>query len=391
MMHQKKLLIILSLSSVLTSVTWAQQSAFAPTFGVPRIAGDASTKGMADAGHSNPEICAGDLLNPASAARCGKVGFGASFSVSETRFENAGGQMANSAVSLQQVRAILPMPWLTLGFDFAQQASRDLSVETASTEWEMAGGISTISPSIALTIPGLSNWSLGGALQIYSGTTREVATWTTEEIQKTILTSTDMAEGYGSTGSLAYKNRNWGGYVGGSLASKIDLKRSQTLQTFYSQGYVDIGNNVFSNSSPLITVDPEDGWIESPGDALRKQDLMLEGSAPWMFAAGYSLGGSEKPYDAFWKRMNLRGGASVRQTGLDDLLESKVGLGAGLPLGRRGSRMDLGLELGRRGAIDGEIAGSAGTIPSGATEDFVNLWVSFHGFGNWGQPSRRYR
>ena len=107
----------------------------------------------------------------------------------------------------------------------------------------------------------------------------------------------------------------------------------------------------------------------------------IEHQTRWSLALGYQWGASLKPFDSYMKRLALRSGFGLKQIYQGDALEWRGTAGIGLPLGKRGATLDIGGHYGNRISADG----------SQFDEQFAGFSLTFTGFGNWGQPSRRYR
>lgn len=99
-----------------------------------------------------------------------------------------------------------------------------------------------------------------------------------------------------------------------------------------------------------------------------------------LLGIGWQYDGSGFFYDRFFKRNSYRLGVWQKDWYLRDVREFGSGAGIGLPLGRRGAKIDLGIYGGLR---------QAGS--SGWDETFWGLSAGLTGTASWGQSSRRNR
>lgn len=98
------------------------------------------------------------------------------------------------------------------------------------------------------------------------------------------------------------------------------------------------------------------------------------------FSLEYELEGSGLYYDSFMKRNSYRLGAWHKDWYLAEVSELGATVGMGLPLGRRGTRLDVSVQGGLR---------SDDASPAW-DESFWGVQFGLTGVGTWGQKSRRY-
>ncbi len=96
---------------------------------------------------------------------------------------------------------------------------------------------------------------------------------------------------------------------------------------------------------------------------------------------GYEFMGRGGPYEPYLRKLAYRGGLGYERMYLEETNLYFLTLGSGLPLGRRGSWLDLAIKYGHRSAAKNNLW----------SEDYVKLSVSLTGVGNWGQPVRKRR
>jgi long-chain fatty acid transport protein len=98
----------------------------------------------------------------------------------------------------------------------------------------------------------------------------------------------------------------------------------------------------------------------------------------YQMGLGYEYQGRGGQYDSYFTRMAYRTGAGYERLYVLDVNVLKLTAGLGFPLGKRGSSMDLALELGRRGSLE----------DLKVREDYFRVYISLMGAGIWGSPSR---
>jgi long-chain fatty acid transport protein len=97
------------------------------------------------------------------------------------------------------------------------------------------------------------------------------------------------------------------------------------------------------------------------------------------FGLGYEYSGTGGQYDSYYKKLKLRGGTGYERLYVREVDVYKLAIGAGVPLGTRGSLLDVAVEYGHRG--DKQV--------HAIQEDYVKLSIGLTGMGVWGRSSRR--
>lgn len=406
----------LSSMLILASAAMAANSVMAlRQGGLLETSGHAAFKGTADAGHALPEICSYDALNVSSLAFCDRVGFGASLSLEEFKTDGAS-NIAASQLSLRSFNAFFPTRYFSLGLGYEQISPRSVKVSSDDREWNLYGGRSNMSLAVAIPFS-TTGLALGTRAGLLTGSTREDLTIEQVKatpVQKWTRHSVDDYDGQQYALSLEFKQKQWAVFASAEYTSDWTAGRTTTLNQTINDSTLTTEYTAGTTSFPEVnTVSLKDELPASMtyalgfgfqvnelnalaldldfGDQVRRTPNLLdpngldpaisrmEDEMPWRVSAGYTFGNSNKLYDSFYKKMALRTGLSLRSLGFEDAKEYKGSLGFGLPLGSRGSRMDVAVEGGLRNSSQYD------------NEQFVSLWVSLHGFGKWGQPSRRYR
>jgi hypothetical protein len=114
-------------------------------------------------------------------------------------------------------------------------------------------------------------------------------------------------------------------------------------------------------------------------DGLARMDL----NSAYQVGLGYTWMGSQRVYDSYLRKIDLRTGASVGQLNVAETQFYQASVGAGFPLGHRGSQIDFSCEIGYRDPqIQKELFHE---------ETYARIQFTLKGLGSWGEPSRRYR
>ena len=92
-------------------------------------------------------------------------------------------------------------------------------------------------------------------------------------------------------------------------------------------------------------------------------------------SVGYQRDGSEVFYDAYWDRITYRAGAWFKNWYVEDVSEIGGSIGAGFPLGRKGTTLDLSIQGGVRLTDDDR----------NWSESFIGIRLGLVGVGNWGK------
>ncbi len=227
--------------------------------------------------------------------------------------------------------------------------------------------------------------SVGATYQMLSGRSRMIteSTFDLSEVED-LLGDTTLTKYTGkSTGlSMTYRHRLFNVAISSSLPmGEIEQETKRNIQGQRSAPAVSnsfdppmnmaLGLCVKAFKKQLINLDF--------GTAIWDDDLASgEISQPFSVSMGYELQGSFNPYDPYYKKIALRAGMGWQQYYLLEAQDLKATIGAGFPLGRRKSQVDVAVELGRRGNLD----------ELGFREDYLKVYISFMGAGQWGRSMR---
>jgi long-chain fatty acid transport protein len=92
-------------------------------------------------------------------------------------------------------------------------------------------------------------------------------------------------------------------------------------------------------------------------------------------SVGYQRDGSDIFYDSYWDRITYRAGAWYKNWYIKDVSEIGGSIGAGFPLGRKGTMLDFAIQGGVRLADDDH----------NWNESFIGVRLGLVGVGNWGR------
>ena len=92
-------------------------------------------------------------------------------------------------------------------------------------------------------------------------------------------------------------------------------------------------------------------------------------------SVGYQRDGSDIFYDSYWDRITYRAGAWYKNWYIKDVSEIGGSIGAGFPLGRKGTMLDFAIQGGVRLADDDH----------NWNESFIGVRLGLVGVGNWGK------
>ncbi len=103
-----------------------------------------------------------------------------------------------------------------------------------------------------------------------------------------------------------------------------------------------------------------------------------ETQTDFMASIGYQYDGSNIFYENFLKRINYRAGAWYRNWYVKDVYEIGGSIGAGFPMGRKGTTVDVAVQGGKRFSDS----------KTEWDEAFIALRIGLTGIGTWGQSRR---
>ncbi len=361
-------------------------------------------------------------LNPAIMAWEDKTSFGASIVFDQTLAKSGDHSLTQTSFGVPDISMAVPLGFMgSIGVGLHQLYVTDNELEFSDsaqgydTRLDYSGSVFEVVPAYALRLPFfLSDFSVGVNARMVFGRNQRtlamagVSEGVADEDQWALGSSTMTAtakgnwkvdgnfyERYGA--SLHYHRKQLDYYVGMTAPYTLHRTLDYSLQ--------------FSNTDTLYPAEAAQK-IEIPmllatgvhWRIQKKHNLSLEYSQQawdnkipnvagvWnladssatqtqkLFSMEYELEGSGLYYDSFLKRNSYHVSAWYKDWYLSDVSEYGASLGMGMPLGRRGTLVDVSLFGGMRDA------GSSGAWD----ETFWGVRTTLMGVGTWGQKSRRY-
>jgi hypothetical protein len=381
--------------------------------GTPTEAATAITRGRGYSGGAKAESGYVEW-NPASLAFERNTSFNATLLFEENVAKNDGKSYASSALEIPSLSFAFAMNRFgTLSLALSQKYTSNLdesvddSLKTSLANIKYQGNIYEITPAYAIRLPFFRRLSLGFSAHFLMGSaSRELSlgadnsqvseadSWATNSAEVT-----ESAEGRFEiknhpayyTGAVFYKGLKASYYF--SYTTAYTLRNKLEYNLTFSQTDTLVPSKVVRE----IDVPP----TYATGFAFRYKkrhhfmlDFMLRGwdadianiAGAWnlkdstdtqtefLAALGYERSGSTDYFKKYVQRMDFRVGAWFRNYYIADVKEYGASIGAGFPLGRRNTKVDVAIQGGMRKSDDGTIW----------DETFFGVSVGLTGVGNWG-------
>lgn len=383
------------------------------------LGGVTSTAGRGYAGGAKTGDSEGlSLTNPARAAFDTKVVFNINFLVEMMAAERHGKYFGTRSISIPSFNLSFPMGnFGTMGVSLWQSYASvfneevEDSVSSVNAKMEYQSSVYEIVPSYSVRLPYIRNVSLGASAHIVMGNSirslmlgpdnsevPEEDAWATNEAKisdfvggtwelknhpayysfalqyrgrmasyffsytmpHTLLNKLNYNFRFSEIDTLAPNRNDREIKVPATLATGINLrfkKRNNVMMDLQWRAWdEDVENMAGSYSMKNVT--------ETGNDVLA--------------SVGFQRDGSPLFYDPYWDRITYRVGAWFKQWYVKDVDEVGGSLGAGFPLGRKGTIVDVALQGGKRFVDDDH----------NWEETFVGIRLGLVGIGNWGQSRR---
>lgn len=380
------------------------------------LGGMASAAGRGFAGGAKTGEAEGiSLSNPARIAFDSKVVFNINFLMDILSIEQGGSYYSTNNVTIPSFNLSFPMgSFGAMGVSLWQHYASimDEEVEDTTTSamatFKYQSSVYEIVPNYAVRIPYFRNFSLGASAHFVMGSAErnltlgpnnseipEDESWAT-----TGSKITDHVEGtweirnhpaYYSI-ALQYRGRQSSYYFSFTTPYTLqnDLEynlRFSELDTLVPTKYtreIDVpmtlatGMNFRFKKRYNVMADLQwrawDGDIETIGKSFDMPDA-IETQNDVLAAVGFQRDGSPLFYDPYLDRMTYRAGAWYKGWYMESVHELGGSIGAGFPLGRKGTTVDLAIQGGKRFVDNGR----------DWEETFIGLRLGLMGIGNWGQ------
>ena len=356
------------------------------------------------------------LLNPSVLAFEENVSFSATAYYEMTSAEKGDDVYVSNTLTIPSLYLAFPLGNLgAFAVGLSQRYYSELDMEsedaakTQNVKLEYSGSVLEFIPTYAIRLPFFRRVSLGATMHIVTGSTERSLklgpdnsqiskedSWATNE-----ATVTEVADGEWDTESIAYytlsamyRGRSSNIYFSVStpytlvndITYDFQFSKIDTLAGFETERKIKvplalaagIDFRLYENHHLLFDImtkkwDDSIENIAGSWDIAEKTDVQSE----LFLALGYQKDGSALFYDSYLARMEFRAGVWYRDLYIKDVSEFGAALGLGLPLGSRGTMVDIALQGGIRNAED-----------SNWDESFFGIRVTLMGVGSWGKKSR---
>ncbi|SHI77508.1 hypothetical protein [Fibrobacter sp. UWP2] len=410
------------MKKILSVLLFAAACASASMLGLDALGEEQTLGGMASAagrgfagGAKTGEAEGISLSNPARIAFDSKVVFNINFLMDILSIEQGGSYYSTNNVTIPSFNLSFPMgSFGAMGVSLWQHYASimDEEVEDTTTSamatFKYQSSVYEIVPNYAVRIPYFRNFSLGASAHFVMGSAErnltlgpnnseipEDESWAT-----TGSKITDHVEGtweiknhpaYYSI-ALQYRGRQSSYYFSFTTPYTLqnDLEynlRFSELDTLVPTKYtreIDVpmtlatGMNFRFKKRYNVMADLQwrawDGDIETIGKSFDMPDA-IETQNDVLAAVGFQRDGSPLFYDPYLDRMTYRAGAWYKGWYMESVHELGGSIGAGFPLGRKGTTVDLAIQGGKRFVDNGR----------DWEETFIGLRLGLMGIGNWGQ------
>lgn len=323
--------------------------------------------------------------------------------------------------SVDAVQMSIPMGGFgSLGFVWWQRFRKDLEVQTTDPDSNSAklnhrGGVFELVPTYSWRLPREMRFlALGAAWHIPLGRENksfelrqpgESGSFLPQEVvhyemNRTKWSLDETHSPYSAQGgypslSLHWRARRWDYVLGFSFPHRLQSDATYFLGTsqldtlvassitnyIHVPGMWRVGISIRPNVKHTISMDFHGRAPMNNGQTLLSEEKA--GQSTYMAALGYQREGSGQFFDSWQRKMVFRAGTWFQTWYEEEIYEFGGSFGAGMPLGRRGARLDFTLRAGHRAML---VDGSGGW-----DEAFVGIDLGLTGIGAWGKPSRRYR
>ena len=385
--------------------------------GEEQVAGGmASTAGRGYAGGAKTGDAEGlSVLNPARNAFDTKVVFNVNFLIEMVSLENHGDNFGVNNITMPSFNLSFPMGGFgAMGLSLWQSYASNLNEEVSNgknsleTTIEYQSSVYEIVPSYTFRLPVIRNFSVGASAHVVMGNSmRKISmgpnteglssedTWAVSNAE-----ISDYVDGTWEiknhpayyTAALQYRGHQSSFYFSyttpHTLLNELDynfrMSELDTLAPTKKSREIDVpamlaaGMNFrFMKRNNVMFDIAARGWdkdIENIGGSFNMESV-TETQKDMLLALGFQRDGSPMFYDPYLDRITYRLGGWYKTWDVKDVYELGGSLGAGFPLGRKGTTLDLSFQGGKRFADSGR----------GWDEIFLGFRIGLMGVGNWGQ------
>ena len=385
--------------------------------GEEQIAGGmASTAGRGYAGGAKTGDAEGlSVLNPARNAFDTKVVFNVNFLLEMVALENDGNNFGVNNITMPSFNLSFPMGnygaiGVALWQSYSSNIDEEVSAEKNSIETtiEYQSSIYEVVPSYTLRLPIIRNFSLGASAHVVMGNsmrkismgpdTEALSSSETWAVSRTEIS--DYVDGTWEiknhpayyTAALQYRGHQSSFYFSyttpHTLLNKLEynfrMSELDTLAPTRKSREIEVpallatGMNFrFMKRNNVMLDLALRGWDKDIENIAGSFDMnpVTETQKDMLVALGFQRDGSPLFYDPYLDRVTYRLGGWYKTWYVKNVYELGGSLGAGFPLGRKGTMLDLSFQSGKRFA-DSDRAWD---------ELFFGFRIGLMGVGSWGQ------
>ncbi|MCQ2120530.1 MAG: hypothetical protein MJY78_01705 [Fibrobacter sp.] len=358
------------------------------------------------------------LMNPARIAFDTKVVFNVNFEMEWFTAEKSSEYFTTNKIAVPSFNLTFPMGnFGALGVSLWQRYTSTLresvkdSVTKTTTDIEYQGSVYEIVPTYAVRIPYLRNFSLGASAHLVMGNISRSLTmgpdnsavskedsWATNNLELS-----DYVEGTWEVNhhpayysfAMQYRGKQVSYFFSYTMAHTLlnELEynfRFSQLDTLAPTEYsreievpamlaTGINYRLFKRHNIMMDLSWR-AWDEDVENIGRSYDMraVTKTQNDFMASLGYQWDGTGLFYDPYWKRITYRAGGWYKNWYIEDVYEFGGSVGVGLPLGRKGTTIDLAFQGGKR------MSESKGNWE----ESFVGVRLGLMGVSSWGQTHR---
>lgn len=380
------------------------------------MGGTASAAGRGFAGNAKTGDSEGlSVVNPARLAFDKNVVFNLNFAMEMDAASKKAHHLLTNNLSIPSFNISFPMgDFGAMGVSLWQHYATNMSEETTGenpAKIEYKGSVYELVPTYAIRIPYLRSFSLGASAHVVLGNTSRSLTlgpdnsevsdedhWGTRSTKVS-----DFVDGTWEVknhpayyaAALQYRGRQVSYFfsytTGYTLKNSLDYDfRFSEIDTLAPTSYAreisvpamfatGISYRLLKRHNIMLDLQWR-SWednVENIGGSFAMPEV-TETQSDFMASVGYQLEGVPLFYEDYWKRINYRAGAWYKNWYVKDVYEVGGSIGAGFPLGRKGTTVDLALQGGKRFS----------EAKTEWEETFFALRIGLTGIGTWGQNRR---
>ena len=377
--------------------------------------GSAAMAGLGFAGSAKTGDAEGDsVVNPARQAFDSKVSFNLNFLLDVSTADRSNSHFTNTNVSLPSMNLTFPMnDFGTLGFALWQHYSAALreDIENEEENWnaeiEYQSSVYELVPTYAIRLPFFRAISLGFSAHFVMGSfnrdltlgpdvsaVAEDDSWATNDADVTDHVTGDWKIKNSAYFTFAAQYRGRMASYFFSFSTPYTLKNELEYNFRFSEtdtlaptkrtrnikipAMLATGVNYRINKRHNVMADVAwRAWSRDIENAAGSWNMsgVTKTQNDFNISVGYQRDGSDIFYDSYWDRITYRAGAWYKNWYVNDVSEIGGSIGAGFPLGRKGTMLDLAIQGGVRLTDDDR----------NWSESFIGIRLGLVGVSNWGK------